>query len=177
MNWPRDLSESKSAVPDDVRTDEVSRRRFCNRLLSTSAGLALAAHALNTTAKGLGSGQHSNLLFYPPQKVDGAAQLLPGSSVYFNYPKANDLAILIRGADGQYSAYSRKCPHLGCSIEFDNSRSCLTCPCHRGAYDARTGHVLFGPPPRPLDQIVLQVRAGGEVWAVGRRIGSVDDRA
>jgi Rieske Fe-S protein len=162
---------SISARRDDG--DGITRRTFCNHALLTSAGLVLAVNS----AKGESPGQHSNLLFYPPLKVEGAERLLPGSSMYFNYPKANDLAILIRGPEGEYSAYSRKCPHLGCSIEFDNSRRCLTCPCHRGAYDARTGHVIFGPPPRPLDQIILQIRGGGEIWAVGRRIGDADTSA
>jgi Rieske Fe-S protein len=60
---------------------------------------------------------------------------------------------------------------LGCSVDFDSARRCLACPCHRGVYDAQTGYVVYGPPPRPLDQIVLQMRAGGELWAVGRRTG------
>jgi nitrite reductase/ring-hydroxylating ferredoxin subunit len=151
----------------------VTRRTFCNHALLTSAGVALVV----ISSKGESLGQHNDLLFYPPAKVQGAEKLMPGSSMYFDYPKANDLAILVRTTEGEYSAYSRKCPHLGCSIEFDNSRRCLTCPCHRGAYDARTGHVMFGPPPRPLDQIILQVRGGGEVWAVGRRIGNADNNA
>ena len=32
----------------------------------------------------------------------------------------------------------------------------------------KSGFVLAGPPKRPLDEIMLQVR-GGQVWAVGRR--------
>ena len=42
------------------------------------------------------------------------------------------------------------------------------CPRHRGAYDARLGHVMFGPPQRPLDEIVVEMRAGGHLWAVGK---------
>jgi hypothetical protein len=30
---------------------------------------------------------------------------------------------------------------------------------------------MFGPPRRPLDEIVLQMRAGGSVWAVGKSFG------
>lgn len=168
------MSTGKISTPTQRDEGEgISRRTFCNHALLTSAGLALAV----TSSKGASPSQHNDLLFYPPAKVEGAERVMPGSSMYFDYPKANDLAILIRTAEGEYSAYSRKCPHLGCSIEFDNSRRCLTCPCHRGAYDARTGHVIFGPPPRPLDQIILQMRSGGEVWAVGRRIGSADINA
>jgi Rieske Fe-S protein len=145
----------------------IPRRIFCNRLLLTSAGLALAAGDL----KGQPKGQQGTLLVYPPLKIEGAERVLPGSFLYFNYPRANDPAVLVRAQDGEYLAYSRKCAHLGCSVDFDSTRSCLSCPCHRGVYDAKTGYVVYGPPPRPLDQIVLQVRAGGELWAVGRRTG------
>jgi hypothetical protein len=30
---------------------------------------------------------------------------------------------------------------------------------------------MFGPPRRSLDEIVLQMRAGGQLWAVGRSLG------
>jgi Rieske Fe-S protein len=149
------------------KESNIARRSFCNRILLTSAGLALAA----TDLKGQKEGQHGASLFYPPVKIEGAAQVLPGSFLYFNYPRATDPAVLVRAEDGEYQAYSRKCAHLGCSVDFDSARRCLACPCHRGVYDARTGYVVYGPPPRPLDQIVLQMRAGGELWAVGRRSG------
>lgn len=145
----------------------IPRRTFCNRVLLTSAGLALAASDL----KGQKKDQHGTSLFYPPVKIEGAERVLPGSFLYFNYPRANDPAVLVRSQDGEYLAYSRKCAHLGCSVDFNSARRCLECPCHRGIYDARTGYVVYGPPPRPLDQIVLQMRAGGELWAVGRRSG------
>jgi Rieske Fe-S protein len=145
----------------------IPRRNFCNRLLLTSAGIALTASGL----KGQPTSQHGTLLVYPPVKIEGAERVLRGSFLYFSYPRANDPAVLVRGEDGEYLAYSRKCAHLGCSVDFDSARRCLACPCHRGIYDARTGYVVYGPPPRPLDQIVLQMRAGGEVWAVGRRSG------
>jgi Rieske Fe-S protein len=41
-------------------------------------------------------------------------------------------------------------------------------PCHLGQFDARLGYVMYGPPQRPLDQIVLQMRAAGQVWATGK---------
>jgi len=33
------------------------------------------------------------------------------------------------------------------------------------------GQVMFGPPRRPLDEIVLQMRAGGQIWAIGKSFG------
>ena len=141
----------------------VTRRTFCNRALLTSAGVVLAANEIKS--------QKENLAVYPPQKIAGAERLIAGSYLYFDYPKSGDAAVLIRSVEGQYLAYSRKCAHLGCSVDYDKNRRCLVCPCHRGVYDARTGYVMYGPPPRPLNQIILEVRAGGEVWAVGRRMG------
>jgi Rieske Fe-S protein len=149
---------------------EMTRRTFCNRVVMTSVGLGLAARTL----RGEMVNAQTLTLAYPPKKIDGAELLMPGSSLNFNYPGTSDPAVLVRAVDGEYFAYSRKCAHLGCSIDFDSQRRCLVCPCHRGAYDARTGHVIFGPPPRPLDQITLQMRAGGELWAVGRTPGRVN---
>jgi len=33
------------------------------------------------------------------------------------------------------------------------------------------GYVTFGPPRRPLDEIIVQMRAGGQLWAVGKNFG------
>jgi Rieske Fe-S protein len=148
------------------RESGITRRTFCNRALLTSAAVVVAGNKVAGQKD-----QQQNLLAYPPTKIEGAERVMPGSYLYFNYPKANDPAVLLRTTDGQYLAYSRKCAHLGCSIDYDPSARCLRCPCHRGVYDSRNGYVMYGPPPRPLDQIVLQMRAGGEVWAVGKRTG------
>jgi len=142
----------------------LSRRDFCNQALLTSAAVMIAA--TETAAR---DNQQQSLVAYPPVRIEGAPRLMPGSFLYFDYPKANNPAVLVRTMDGEYLAYSRKCAHRGCTVDYDTARRCLTCPCHRGVYDGRTGYVMYGPPPRPLDQIVLQMRAGGEVWAVGKR--------
>ena len=156
---------------DSDRRSKLDRLAFCGRALITSAGVVLMAKGLDTAA----AEQHNNLVAYPPMKIEGAERLQPGSFLYFTYPKREDVAVLVRSEEGEYVAFSRKCAHLGCSIDFEAGRKCLVCPCHRGAYDPRTGYVMYGPPPRPLDQIVLQMRAGGEVWAIGRTVGDSKD--
>lgn len=115
--------------------------------------------------------QQDPTLVYPPQKIEGAERLLPGASLYFTYPTRNDPAILVRATDGQYYAYSQKYTHRGCSIYFDRARSCLECPCHKGAFDLKSGDAMYRPPPRPLDLVSLQMRASGEIWATGKRTG------
>lgn len=151
----------------------ITRRRFCNRALLASTTLAFAAGELQ--AQGLKRGDV--LLEYPPLKIEGAGNILPGSFLYFSYPTSHDAAVLMRSYDSQYFAYARKCAHRGCSVDFSTERRCLICPCHKGAYDARTGFVLFGPPTRALDAIVLEMRSGGEVWAVGKMIGNSNANA
>jgi Rieske Fe-S protein len=154
---------------DEDEANELSnttRRTFCTELILTSAGLVLAAPDL-TRAKAA----QESAVAYPPRRIEGAETLLPGASLYFNYPNRNDPAVLLRSSEGEYRAYSRRCSHLGCSVDFEPSSMCLKCPCHRGTFDARLGYVMFGPPRRPLDEIMLQMRAGGQLWATGKSFG------
>ncbi|HEX3251531.1 MAG TPA: Rieske (2Fe-2S) protein [Pyrinomonadaceae bacterium] len=145
---------------------KITRRSFCNELALTT-GVVLATPAAASRAAAM----QVSMVAYPPRKIDGAETLLPGSSLYFDYPTRNDPAVLLRTSEGEYRAYSRRCSHAGCSVEFDAPRRCLRCPCHHGAYDPRMGYVIYGPPRNPLDEIGLQMRAGGQVWAIGRTVG------
>jgi Rieske Fe-S protein len=147
---------------DDGCKCPVSRRAFCNGMLLTSAGLVVGPHASSAAAAVQGP-EVTGL----PMRIEGAEALMPGSSLDFYYPTRNDAAILVRTQDGNFHAYCQKCSHLGCSVYFDRTLGRLECPCHRGAYDAKSGFVLMGPPQRPLDEILLQVR-GGQVWAINR---------
>lgn len=151
---------------DANELSHTTRRAFCTDLLLTSTGLMLAAPSVTKAI----ATQDSTMAF-PPKKIENAETLLPGSCLYFDYPTRNDPAVLVRSSEGEYRAYSRRCSHAGCSVHFDGARQCLSCPCHQGAFDARLGYVMYGPPRRPLDEIVLQVRAGGNVWAVGKSFG------
>jgi Rieske Fe-S protein len=103
-----------------------------------------------------------------PVKIAGAEVLAPGTSLNFRYPTERDSAILVRSLDGSYRAFGQKCTHLSCPVYFEREHQRLECPCHEGAFNALTGDVLYGPPPRPLDAVSLEVRGNGEVWATGR---------
>jgi Rieske Fe-S protein len=54
------------------------------------------------------------------------------------------------------------CPHLGCPINWHPDRSQFECPCHRGLFDS-TGIIMGGPPPRSMDPLEFEVRAG-RLW-------------
>ena len=148
------------------RDDEahVTRREFCNFLFLTSSALFLSSAGF------AGKLAYNSTITreFSPLKIDGSATLKPGSSLNFFFPGENDTAILVRAADGHYYAYEQKCTHLTCPVYYSKQNDRLECPCHEGGFDVHTGGVLYGPPPRPLGVIDIEVR-GDEVWAVGKR--------
>lgn len=144
---------------------QVTRREFCNFLFLTSSALFLASAGFaGKLAYNAGFEQS-----FTPMKIEGSEALAPGSALNFRFPKENDTAILIRAADGEYYAFEQKCTHLTCPVYYAKERDRLECPCHDGGFDVHTGSVLYGPPPRPLGQIIVEER-NGEIWAVGKRI-------
>jgi Rieske Fe-S protein len=168
----RDVREATAPYQRDFpyeRDEEaqVTRREFCNFLGLTSA--ALFASSAGFAAKAALDAR--NRPDYPAAPVAGAREMPPGTSINFRYPTEADTAIIVRTQDGRYHAYGQKCTHLACPVYYDRQDERFECPCHEGGFDVRTGGVLYGPPPRPLDRIDLEVRPDGEVWAVGRRAG------
>jgi Rieske Fe-S protein len=147
---------------------QVTRREFCNFLGLTSAALFFGAAGF----AGKAALDARETPQFPTSKIEGAKMLVPGSSLNFQYPTTKDSAILIRTLDGELHAFGQKCTHLSCPVYFERAHQRLECPCHDGAFDAKTGNVLYGPPPRALDPITLEVLPDGEVWAVGREAGA-----
>ncbi len=99
-------------------------------------------------------------------EVASVDEIAPGHAKLFRYPTEDDPAMLIRLANGEFVAYKQRCTHLSCPVNFVAARGRLECPCHNGAFDAATGAVLQGPPPRPLPRIVLRI-AQNKIFAEG----------
>jgi Rieske Fe-S protein len=59
-----------------------------------------------------------------------------------------------------FTVYNGQCTHLGCSYAFEKDKNRFHCPCHHGLFDLKTGQVIDGPPPRPLDQLEVKVEDG-----------------
>jgi len=149
----RDEPETLKAADSDAARARLSRRAFCRRAaLSASAVAAAPGPAAGRQPVG--------------RKIEGAELLMLGYAMTFRYPTERDLAILVRTRDNRYHAYTQNCTHQGCPVNFERAHDRLECPCHQGAYDLQTGDSLFGPPRRPLTRISLELRPGGEVWAV-----------
>ncbi|MHB0871684.1 MAG: QcrA and Rieske domain-containing protein [Chloroflexota bacterium] len=128
----------------------VTRRDYLRLLVFTSFGLFLGAAAI------AGAAQLPRRPA-PPQRVAAAGELPEGEALQFHYPTPDDPAILIHLPGGRFVAYSQLCTHLACAVLWDPHRRVLECPCHEGYFDAETGQVLAGPPPRPLPKIDLRI--------------------
>ncbi|MEU8760855.1 Rieske (2Fe-2S) protein [Streptomyces sp. NPDC048659] len=157
---------AQAALRDRISADSLTTRRDYLRIVATvSGGLAVG-----------GIGVASGILHRhgdsdgPPEPKKIADSLPPGESIAFRYPEEEDRAVAIRLADGTLAGYSAVCTHLACAVLWRKDRGSegeLYCPCHEGIFDARTGEVTAGPPPRPLPKVLLVEGTDGSVWAVG----------
>lgn len=57
-----------------------------------------------------------------------------------------------RDSSGQLTVLSKKCTHLGCSVQWNATLETWDCPCHGSRFDAE-GRVVNGPAQRDLDKI------------------------
>ena len=64
--------------------------------------------------------------------------------------------ILVRSESGEFKAFSATCTHLDCIVQYRGDLKQIWCACHNGLYDL-SGRNISGPPPRPLDEYVVNV--------------------
>ncbi len=147
IDWPRD--------------EYVSRRELVKFIVLTS--LAFVAGQFAVLWESLRGGREQAT---PPAPIAKLDDVPAGSARVFNYPKGSPPRLLVRLEDGTLAAYDQQCTHLLCPVLPELEQGKLHCPCHNGLFDARTGHVLAGPPPRPLPRVTLEVR-DGVIWATG----------
>lgn len=84
-------------------------------------------------------------------------------------------AVLIRGEDGAYRAYSKVCTHAGCPVAlYRHASQQLICPCHQSIFDVLDGAKnVSGPAPRPLPALPIGVDGAGYLIARGDFDGPV----
>lgn len=158
--------ELREDFPIDWEDDGyVSRREFFKFMTVASGGLAVGSVALAAWSK-----VRRDERVFEPKLIGSLSAISPGSSVAFTYPRETDICILVHRPDGTLKAFSRRCTHLSCPVDYQPDKDRLYCPCHNGAFSAADGKVLQGPPPHPLPQIIVEER-NGELWAIGVRKG------
>jgi len=155
----------RNDFPIDWPQDElVGRRDFTKFLVLTSFAFVVGQLWIafeNLKRKGKGK---------PPIKRIARADAVPvGGSLVFEYPGAHDICILVRTDERSYLAYNQKCTHLSCAVVPDLANDRFLCPCHNGVFEMRTGIPLAGPPRRPLERILLELR-DGDLYAIGLEV-------
>lgn len=147
--------------PDSGSNDQsvtVGRRRLITYLLGFSVVATLG-------------GVFTPIIGYlwPPRRmsVGGSGRVQVGTSMDFPagqgkvVPVNDKPVIVVNTAQGGLKAFSAICTHLGCIVEWDESRQFILCPCHDGRFNPVTGGVISGPPPAPLPQLALTVEGDG----------------
>jgi Rieske Fe-S protein len=150
-------------MTDGVLAEERSRRGFLNWFLGTSvAGFLLSVlYPL------------SRYLVPPPAGESSAASVTlaikpddvkPNSGQIFKF--GNRPGLLIRTPAGELRAFSAVCTHLNCTVQYRPDLSHIWCACHNGHFDLN-GTNIAGPPPRPLEPLVVNARGNQIVVTKG----------
>lgn len=138
---------------DRVEAEHVTRREFAKFLCLVSGGMAVGSGWVAIKDK-----------LFPPFRIKGEAFVCKISDIpvggTFPFTVKGSLIpfILIHLNDGSFRAYEQKCTHLSCAVYYSPKHNKIECPCHHGFFDASTGAVLAGPPPRPLPHLEVVLR-------------------
>jgi len=166
MNVPAPRSLEQEAVPTSD-ADQTPRRTFLAQVIATCAVFLTAL--LGIPAVGA--------LVAPALKREEATWFPLGSPESFQEGVPKQVSITVAQTDGwiqttqvksvwvvrdggdQFSVFNGRCTHLGCAYSWQSPQNQFACPCHAGVY-ALDGHVLAGPPPRPLDTLPVRIENG-----------------
>jgi Rieske Fe-S protein len=150
-------------MAEHVLQPDEQRRSFINWFLGTSA-VAFLASVLYPVARYLvppEAGESTAGTVTLPIKPD---DVKPNSGQIFKF--GSRPGILVRTPAGELRAFSAVCTHLNCTVQYRSDVSTIWCACHNGHYDLN-GKNIEGPPPRPLDGFVVNVRGNQIVVSKG----------
>jgi ubiquinol-cytochrome c reductase iron-sulfur subunit len=175
--------------------EELKRRTFLSRLLIGAAGALGLAALFPIRSLGVVPGDtpfftkwkpgsklvdvDGNLVTTQTLKVDSFTTVFPEDAV----GSADSQAVLIKvqpdllqlppdraeGAPEGLVCYSKVCTHAGCPLGLylaaDHE---LRCPCHQSTFNVLNGaEPVYGPAPRPLPQLLIEVGDDGALRAKG----------
>jgi len=143
------------ANDDSSLTVDPGRRNFLNWFLGTTAGAFLVSVTYPVSR-----------YLIPPEVTESTARTVT-LSIKPNELKANSgqifrfgsqPAILVKDTNGELKAFTAVCTHLSCTVQYRSDINQIWCACHNGHFDLN-GRNVEGPPPKPLEQYVVNVRA------------------
>jgi cytochrome b6-f complex iron-sulfur subunit len=135
----------------------MKRRHLLNTLLSSGIA-ATAASIIYPILR----------FIIPPEAAESAVMSVsagrpddvpPNTGIIFKF--GAEPGLLIRTTEGELKAFSARCTHLNCTVQYDPAQKLIVCACHNGQFDLN-GKNVAGPPPKPLPALNVNVR-GDEV--------------
>lgn len=147
------MQQPGTSEPSLMPVPKQSTRREFLANFALAGGLVLGLGGLATRL-----GQY----LFPAEKAISQQEVLVAAADAIPVDRAqtmdilNERVIVVRTADG-VKAFSGKCPHLGCNIQWDTNTRQFVCPCHQGIFDAN-GNVVSGPPPRGLTAFKAEIK-------------------
>jgi len=200
---PSATESDREATVETVEAgvEEIRRRSFLSRLLLGAAG-ALGLAAL-IPIRSLGRSPGDSLLttkwtagarLVTADGTPVTSSTLEVDSFTTVFPEgfegsADSQAVLIRvepelltlppdrsaGAPDGLVAYSKICTHAGCPLGLYLAATHeLRCPCHQSTFDVLDGaRPVYGPAPKPLPQLLLEIGDDDNVRATGDFTGPV----
>jgi Rieske Fe-S protein len=135
----------------------MKRRHLINTLLSS--GIAATAASIFYPIM---------RFIIPPEAAESAVMSVsagrpddvpPNTGTIFKF--GSEPGLLVRTTEGELKAFSARCTHLNCTVQYDPAQKLIVCACHNGQFDLN-GKNVAGPPPKPLPALNVNVR-GDEV--------------
>ena len=128
-------------------SDEPVTRRM---MLGATAGLVLVGCS-KSTKKWETKKVESNSGVVEIDTKDYPELATPGGMLAMKPSDAKRPVLVMRIEHNQFRVMSLKCPHLGCTVRWDNEEQLLRCPCH-GSRFKDNGEVSKGPAKNSLTQ-------------------------
>jgi len=166
---PTEGNRASAASQNPAEVESINRRSFLGVLLgfgSVVVGAALsvplirfALHPLLTTTteigwSDIGKTEEFASLTAPMKRLitveqrDGWRKIVSEKPIY-----------ILPMKDGLIRVLSPICPHLGCSIPWNETKQEFICPCHSAVF-GKDGSRISGPAPRAMDDLESKIENG-----------------
>lgn len=134
----------------------LTRKRFIDWLLGTSAG-GFAAAVVYPVVRYIIPPE------VPESSVNSVTLAFTAGDVPANtgriFKFGDRPGLLVRTVSGELRAYSARCTHLDCTVQYREDLNHIWCACHNGHFDLN-GRNIAGPPPEPLPTFDVNEREG-----------------
>ena len=91
----------------------------------------------------------------PPKQREVAVSMVSAGkisdlkNVNYKIIRFGNEPVIVIPTNDKFLAFSARCTHLDCTVQYLKDKHVIWCACHNGKYDL-TGRNISGPPPRPL---------------------------